>query len=259
MLLLLMLLPATAAAQTGIRAPQGWSLGVFGGAAAFSDMLRGSVRVVRASTTGTEERELARRVGAETSTAVGAQVAFWPGRHWGVRLHGIYSPSRFETIMQESEAEYAGMPSTSVEGDRLAGLDVLSADLQLLFRLPTIKNRVMPYGILGGGVVRYSVQKGEEPVPQEAQGDFEGGVKVRPAAVFGLGAMLPLSHRSFRLHFELTNQIAGTPLQGGHQHSILNADGRIEIDPRDEPSGERRVSVTNTARFMVGASFAFRR
>ena len=242
---------AEAVAQTGIRAPQGWSLGIFGGAAAFSDMQRGSVRV--------EDRELARRVGAETSTTLGGFLAFWPSQNWGLRAHGTWSPSRFETVMHEGEAEDAGIISTSAEGERLAGLSIMSADLHFMFRLPTIKNRVMPYGILGAGAARYSVQTGDEPVPDEAQGDFEGGVKVRPAATLGLGAMLPMRNRSFRLHFELMNQVAATPLEGGSRQSILREDGTIVLDPRDEPAGERRVSVMNNVRFVVGASWAPRK
>ncbi|HEY0810464.1 MAG TPA: hypothetical protein VGD49_09905, partial [Longimicrobiales bacterium] len=84
-------------AQTGIRPPRGFSLGFLGGAAAFSDMQRGSIRVSRPTLSGVEERELARRVGAETSTTLGAYLAFWPSRNWGLRLAGSWAPSRFET------------------------------------------------------------------------------------------------------------------------------------------------------------------
>ena len=254
-LLLSLLLPAAAVAQTGIQAPQGWSLGLMGGAAAFTDMQRGSVRVSRATATGFEERELARRVGAETSTALAAYLAWWPSRNWGLRLHGSWSPSRFETIMHQGDAEYAGMPESSVDGSRLAGLHILSVDLQGMFRLPTIKDRVMPYGILGGGVARYTVAQGEEPVPEEAEGEFEGGSKIRPEAVFGLGAMLPVKNRSFRLHFELTNHLAGTPIQGGDSQEVPLVDGGIRFDPRDEPAGDRRVSIMNGVRFMIGLSW----
>lgn len=251
-ILLCLTLPAAARAQTGVQAPQGWSLGILGGAAAFSDMQRGSVRVTRPTVGGFEERELARRVGAETSTSVAAYVAWWPGRNWGLRLHGSWAPSRFETVMHQGDAEYAGMPESSADGTRLAALHIVSVDLQALFRLPTIKDRVMPYGILGGGVARYEVQQGNEPVPEEAEGEFEGGVKVRPEAVFGLGAMLPVKNRAFRLHFELTNHLSGTPIEGG---PVTFAVGDVEFDPRDEPAGERRVSVMNGVRFMIGLSW----
>lgn len=245
---------ADASAQTGIRPPQGWSLGVLGGAAAFSDMQRGSIRVVRPVGSGIEERKLARRVGAETASSLAGYFAYWPGRNWGLRLHASYAPSRFETVMNESDAEYAGMSETN-GGQRLAGLSIISTDLQALFRLPTVKDRVMLYGILGGGLARYAVTAGE-PVPAEAEGDFEGGVKVRPAGVIGLGAMLPLRHRAFRMHFELTNHVSGTPLTGGESQFRTDEQGTLEIDPRDEPPGERRVTVVNSVRFMVGISFS---
>jgi hypothetical protein len=252
-------LASNANAQTGIRPPQGWSLGVAGGAAAFSDMQRGTMRVIRPSGSGMEQREFTRRVGAETSTTLAAYISFWPSRNWGLRAHASWAPSRFETIMKEADAEFAGVPTTSAESQSLAGLSIISTDLQALFRLPTIKNRVMLYGILGGGLARYSVQPGDEPVPPEAEGDFEGGVKVRPAGVIGLGAMLPLRNRAFRMHFELTNHISATPLEGGEGETIVNDDGTIEFLPRDEPAGERRVSIVSGVRFVVGLSFSPRK
>ena len=246
-------------AQTGIRPPRGISIGFLGGAAAFSDMQRGSIRVIRPTPGGVEERELARRVGAETSTTLGAYLAFWPSRNWGLRLAGSWAPSRFETIMKEADADYAGVPTTSSEGERLAALSIMSADLELVFRLPTVKNRVMLYGILGGGYARYSVNTSDDPVPPEAEGDFEGGVKVRPAGVIGLGAMLPLRNRSYRMHFELSNHISATPLEGGEGESIVGEDGTVVILPRDEAAGEERVSVVSGVRFVVGISYSLRK
>jgi hypothetical protein len=244
----------SAAAQTGIRAPQGFSIGVLGGAAAYSDMQRGVVRVTRPTTGGFEERELARRVGAKTSTSLAAYVAYWPSRNWGLRVHGTWSPTRFQTLMKESEAEFAGMAPSSDDEARLAGLSVMTGDLQVLFRLPTIKNRIMPYGILGGGIAAYQVQ-GPDPVPAEADGEFEGGTKLRPAGIFGVGAMLPLSNRAFRLHFELTDHLTGTPIRGGEAVQAETPDATFEFDPQDPPAGETRVRVTNSVRFMVGLSF----
>lgn len=223
-------------AQTGIRAPQGWSLGLMGGAAAFSDMQRGNIRVLRTTSAGMETRDLARRIGAKTSTAVGGYLSFWPNRNWGLRVHGTYTPTRFETVMRDSEADLAG--SMAPDSARLAALNVATADLQVLFRLPTIKNRVMLYGIVGGGAARYQAS-GEDPVPPEAAEDFDSGNKIRPSGMFGLGAMLPFQNRAFRLHFELTDHITRTPIEA-------------EI-PR---SGEQEVDVTSSVRFMVGASWS---
>jgi hypothetical protein len=248
--------PVSAAAQTGIRPPRGFSLGFMGGAAAFSDLQRGSVRVFRPTSVGMEERELARRLSAETSTTLGGYLAYWPSRHWGLRLNGTFSPTRFETLMKESEAEYAGMPQSSEEGARLAGLSIITADIQGMFRLPTIKNRVLLYGIVGGGVARYQVEGAEGTLPEEVQGEFEDGRKIRPAGVFGIGSMLPMRNRALRLHFELTNHLGATPVHGGDPQQTTTRDAEVEIVPRDEPAGERRVSMTSSVRFMVGVSYS---
>jgi hypothetical protein len=251
-----LVMPTATQAQTGIRPPQGWSLGFMGGAAAFTDMQRGSIQVTRPTSVGIEQRELARRVSAETSTTLAAYLSYWPSRNWGLRVHATYSPTRFETLMKESEAEYAGLPQSSEEAGRLAGLSIVTTDLQGMFRLPTIKNRVMLYGILGGGVARYRVQNDDGAIPEEAEGEFDEGAKIRPSAVFGLGSMLPFRNRAFRLHFELTNHVAGTPLKGGDPQEATNNDVEVKIVPRDEPAGERRVSFTSGVRFMVGMSFS---
>jgi hypothetical protein len=259
LLVLATVLPSAVHAQTGIRAPQGWSLGFMGGAAAFSDMQRGSVRVLRPTEAGLEQREMARRVSAETSTTLAAYLAFWPSRNWGLRLHSTFSPTRFETLMKESDAEFAGLPQSSEEGTRLAGLSIMTADLQGMFRLPTIKNRVMLYGIAGGGLSRYEVQAGDGEIPEEAEGEFETGSRLRPSVMFGLGSMLPMRNRSFRLHFELTNHLSSTPLEGGDPQIAPTGSGEVEFVPRDEPAGEHRVTITNSVRFMVGVSYAPRK
>ena len=227
-----------------------------GGAAAFSDLQRASVRVFRPTSIGVEEREMARRLSMETSTTLAGYLAFWPSRNWGLRLHGTYAPTRFETLMKESEAEFAGMPQSSEEGAPLAALSIMTADLQGMFRLPTIKNRVMLYGIVGGGVARYRLEGEDGAVPEEAQGEFEGGEKIRPSAVFGLGSMLPMRNRALRLHFELTNHLGATPVRGGDPQTTSSGDAEVEIFPRDEPAGERRVYFTNSVRFMVGISYS---
>lgn len=249
---------SSARGQTGIRPPQGWSLGLLGGAAAFSDMQRSHLRVVRPTAAGAETREFARRVGAETSTVLTANLSFWPSRNWGLRVSAGWAPTRFETVMRESDAENTGLGAGSEE-DRLAGLDIWTGDVEALFRLPTIKNRVLPYGIIGGGVARYEVRRGDGPVPPEAAGEFEQGVKVSPAAVIGVGAMLPFRNRAFRLHFELTNHLAKTPIRGGEEEVVASDQGMVEIDPFDARSTDSRVSLTSSVRFMVGVSWSPRR
>ena len=209
-----------------------------GGAAAFSDMQRGNARVFRATSAGMETRALGRRIGAETSTTMGAYLSFWPNRNWGIRVYGTYAPTRFQTIMRETHADLLNPAPDSI---RLARLDVTTADLQILFRLPTIKNRVMLYGIAGGGVARYQTRGADEdPIPEEAAADLGGGPRTHPGGVFGLGAMLPFRNRAFRLHFELTDHITETPIG----------------TPEDASDGADPVTLTNSVRFMVGASFS---
>ena len=211
-----------------------------GGAAAFSDMQRSSMTVFRTTSAGLETRDLGRRIGAETSTALGAYLSFWPSRNWGLRVYGTYTPTRFETIMRGGHGSFN--PEAPDTG-RLAGLDIMTADLQAMFRLPTIKNRVLLYGILGGGLARYEVRSSDEraPLPEEAEGDLGDGPRTHPAGMFGLGAMLPFRNRAYRLHFELSNHIGETPLGG-----VIDAATTVE-DP---------VEFTSSVRFMVGASWS---
>jgi hypothetical protein len=225
--------------QTGIRPPQGWSLGLMGGVAAFTDMQRSSLTVFRTTSTGLETRDLGRRIGAETSTALGGYLSFWPTRNWGLRLYGTYAPTRLEAIMR---GDHGSFNPEAPDTGRLAGLDIMTADLQAMFRLPTIKNRVLLYGILGAGLARYEVRSSSEnePVPEEAQGDLGAGPRTHPAGMFGLGAMLPFRNRAYRLHFELSNHIGETPL------------GRTD----DQISAEDPVELTSSVRFMVGASWS---
>jgi hypothetical protein len=70
---------------------------------------------------------------------------------------------------------------------------------------------------------------------------------------------LPFRNRAFRLHFELTNHLTATPINGGEERTVQLPQGEIEFSPRDEPSGEERVAVINAVRFMVGASWSPKR
>lgn len=236
--LLLLSIAAPLAAQTGVRPPQGWSLGVFGGGAAFTDFQRVNVHGIRLSGAGElEERQIARYIGAETSGAIAATLAFWPSKNWGVRARGLYAPTRFETVFRKSDAAFMNAPQTSEETGELAALAISSLDGQILFRLPTIRGRIMPYGIVGGGAVRYAHRGGNEPVPDEAADDFGAGrSQTRLAGSFGLGAMIGLRPERWGLHFELTDQISRTPVEG---------------------TSNDRIRSTSSVTFMVGASWRF--
>lgn len=195
-------------AQTGVRPPQGWSLAASGGGAAFTDF----------------HRNADRRIGAETSSSFAGNLAFWPTRHWGVRARVGYTPSRFETIIGQGERDTV---------PPLASLSIMSYEGQVLFRLPTIHGRVMPYGIVGGGTVQYKIGA-DAPVPEEAATAFSSDNYW--AVTLGAGASLALRPTGWSLNFELTDQISRTPIPG---------------------TTSDRIKTTSSAAFMVGASWNF--
>ena len=231
-LLFLVIVAAPVSAQNSIQPPQGWSLADFGGGSAYTDFQRGTVQTVTASPSGgLQQYEFARRVGAETAGAFAAAVSYWPSNNWGVRLFTSYSPSRFETMVPHDAPALVERLDASGEV-ALADLMITSYEVHGTIRLPTIRNKVMPYGVVGVGVVRYSPEEGL--LPEEAQSDFATGSRVMPAVRLGLGASLPMRPAGLGLNFELTDQIAGTPVRA---------------------EGDRNVSLTNAVTFMVGLSW----
>jgi opacity protein-like surface antigen len=229
-----LLMASAAHAQTGVRPPQGWSLGFYVGGAAFTDFQRSNIRAVGFSIEGEPiERELPQSVGAQTSGVLAATLAYWPTQNWGFRARAAYAPTRFETVIPQSDADFLNMPRPAATGSEFRSLGITSYEGQVLFRLPTIRHRIMPYGIFGGGAVRYALGSGEEPIPEEAQSDFDSGAETRPAATLGLGAMIGL-RPGWGLHFELVDQVSRTPVRG-----------------TQEDSRETTSSLT----FMVGASW----
>ena len=206
-------------AQTGVRPPQGWSLGIYVGGAAFTEFQRSNVRAIGVSVEGEPiERELPQSVGAQTSGVLAATLAYWPTQNWGFRARAAYAPSRFETVIPQSDAEFLNMNRPAATGSEFRSLAITSYEGQVLFRLPTIRHRIMPYGIFGGGVVGYALRSGAEPIPAEAASDFESGRQTRPAVTFGLGGMLGL-RPGWGLHFELMDQISRTPVRGSQEDS----------------------------------------
>jgi hypothetical protein len=206
-------------AQTGVRPPQGWSLGVYVGGAAFTDFQRSNVRAVGYSIDGEPiERELPQSIGAQTAGVVAATIAYWPTQNWGFRGRAAYAPTRFETVIPQADAEFLNMERPAATGSEFRSLAISSYEGQVLFRLPIIRHRIMPYGIFGGGAVQYSLRSGNEPIPQEAESDFESGRQTRPAVTLGLGAMSGLKP-GWSLHFELIDQISRTPVRGTQEDS----------------------------------------
>jgi hypothetical protein len=237
LVLAVLLAAAPAAAQNGVQPPTGWSLGIFVGGAAFTDFQRADVRSIGVTASGAPfDVQYPQRLGAETTGTLAGTLAFWPTRNWGLRFRGAYAPTRFETEIPQSDAELMGAPGT--ETRQLAALQISSYEGQLLFRMPTIHNRIMPYAILGSGVIRY-VPAGQGAIPPEAEGDFDRGGRRQAEVTLGLGAMLGLQKHGWGLHFELIDQISRSPVTGGSN-----------ID---------EVRLMNSVAFMVGASWTHRK
>lgn len=219
--LLPLLIATPVHAQTGVQPPQGWSLGLFAGGAAFTDFQRQTMRATGFSSSGQiEQREIPQRLGAVTSGTLAGALAFWPSRNWGLRLRGTYTPSRFETIIGEADARFLKEPRSSDETGSLASLNIFSYDVQAVFRMPTIRNRIMPYGVVGVGLIEYDLKSRDKPIPADVRGNFENGRERRRAPVIGLGAMLPLRPKGWSTHFELTDQLAKTPVESKDRDAV---------------------------------------
>lgn len=248
----MLLLATEGVAQTGARPPRGWNVGIGAGGSAFTDFQRGTVRASRVSGGQIEEREFPRRVGAQTAGTLTGTLAYWPGKNWGVRIQGVWSGSRFETLMNPADAQFAGAPESSQDSTRLPSLSIRSYQGQLLFRMPTIHARIMPYGIVGGGVVEYTVGSGDLPLPPETTEDFNSGYRRVGAATVGLGAMINMRKAGWALNFELTDRVGRTPVRSSTAVSRLSP--TMELIPiQDRPSDP--VRTTSAVSFTVGLSW----
>jgi len=192
--------------------PHQVTVSALGGGAAYSSFL--TVELA----TGDE------RLTARTAMAVAGALGYWPRRGWGVRLHGGWAPTRFER-----ERRGGNEPGTPPDA-RGANLSVWMADLDLLIRLPIGLGRVEPYGVVGGGVVRYVADE-SAALPSEARGDFAAGTSTRGALVLGAGALIPMQRRDLLLTFEVTDHVVRSPVRG--------------------PTGQA-ASVTSNVRLLVG-------
>ena len=232
-----LMLAAPVYAQKSVRPPQGWSLSLSGGGAAFTDFQRSTVRALGPTASGgLEHRDFPLRISAKTTGTFAAGLSYWSNSAWGLRLFGSYAATRFKTLIAESDAAFLNVPQSSEEAEELAPLTIASADAQAMVRFPIIRNRITPYAFLGGGIVRYGASPTDGSMPEEADADFASGSQIKPAARLGVGASLPLGRDRWRLNFELNDQIAPTPLRRG---------------------GDRSVNITNAVAFMIGVSYEF--
>lgn len=197
----IVVVPATANAQ--VRPPEGWGVALGAGGTAYTALHR----------TGESKR-----LSPHTSGMFMAALNFWPTRNWGIRAQGTLMPTRFEEIE----------PAFQMQADSItyAPLTIESYQVQANFRMPTIRNRIMPYGIAGGGVMRFkATRRLDQPLPKEAVADFGGGTRQSPSASFGLGARVQSRDNGWALNFELVDQIARSPMDDvpGNQVRYMNA------------------------------------
>jgi hypothetical protein len=223
------------------------------GGAAFTDFQRATVH---ATPTDIEPSEFQRRVGARTAAAVGGWIALWLSDAWGVRAGASYTPSSF-AVRNEPSAQRALddlMGDAAGTPDDYAGLGVLHADAAVLFRFPVTLGRVVPYGLAGGGWVRYW-RTGDGELPPEARDGFSGGGWSGAAGVVGIGTAIGLEKGDLMLIFELTDHISRTPLDDAGAGEWFEVSGiRMQLEPdavREDTDG---VGLTSSVRLMVGVS-----
>lgn len=174
-----------------------------------------------------------RRITAETSPVLGVAIGVWPSRHWGLRFHASFAPTRLELrdggeTIEEQETVESRFPGSSV--------DVWTADLAFMVRAPvTPGGRVVPYFLLGGGILGFSAERGGAIGPARVLEKDP----VRPAAMVGLGALVALQRDQLALTFELTDHIFSTPIREDPQTTLL------------QPAGDQ-VGVTSQIRLLTG-------
>jgi hypothetical protein len=255
---MVMVLPAAALpAQTVSAEPWfrhgTWMLSADVGGAAFTDFQRATARTMPGETAVGDFR---RRVSAGTTVTMGGSATYWLGEAAGVRAALAWAPTRF-SVRNAGEAQRVLNERDEAEREPYARLDVWMGSASLVFRLPMSLRRLVPYGIVGGGAVHLRMAEGAL-VPPEARRRFEGGSWTGPAAVFGLGATLPLQRRNLLMSFELTNHLTPTPLddQGrGEQFELGGIPFELERDSGRNPDG---IGLTNNLRLTLGLTLPLR-
>jgi hypothetical protein len=158
----------------------------FGGAA-FTDFQRGT------ATAGNAYPDLAtfqRRLSAQTTATAGGSISYWIVNGWGLRASISFAPSAF-AVWNDDAAQHVLDEHMGGERETYPSLSVWYADASILFRMPFTLGNVVPYGIVGGGVVDYRAGRHLE-LPPEARDRFSDGRWRTPAAVVGVGAVFPL-------------------------------------------------------------------
>lgn len=234
--------------------PGTWMFTAELGGAAFSDFQSGEAQ---STSVPPALGEFERRISARTSVSIGGRVSYWIGRSWGLRAAGAFVPTRFSVWNEDSAQRMLDSESVDGEEEVPASLGVWLADVALVFRFPHSFGRVVPYGLAGGGVVHYRPGP-EEDLPPEARRRFADGPRTSPAALFGVGAVIPLERHELLLSFELTNHLAGTPLDDeGAGESFEISGVPVELSPAGS-AGSDGVGLTSNLRLSLGLTLPLR-
>ena len=225
------------------------------GGAAFSDFDRSQVRPVSDEIALGDFR---RRVSARTSGSVGAWASYWLGHGWGIRAGIGYVPSAFDVWNEESARRVLEPSQPGVMAEpRHSSLDIWMANAAVVFRFPRSFGRVVPYGIVGGGVIRYSASD-DASLPPEARSNFADGVRQVPAGLLGIGATIPLQRRNLLLSFELTDHISRPPFSGAEGQVFEISGVPLLMDPDDGAGASDNVGLTSHVRLSLGLTLPLR-
>lgn len=251
---LLAMVAAPASAQRGASPDRHFDANVLTvsawvGGAAYTDFRQGEARFGGSRAVGDSDR----RLSAETSVAFSAAAGYWPSSWWGMRIHGSYSPTRFELVVAEPGQQ--ALPVAAAGEPRLARLDVWLYDVDVVFRAPVVLGRVAPYGVIGAGRVEYRAHASDGEIPAEARTAFAGGAHGVWAGMVGLGALIPLDDRELMLSFEVTDHISRTPIGKLAMGSLSPADRSMELNPDGADGGDGLLS---NLRLNVGLTLPIR-
>jgi hypothetical protein len=230
-----------------------WMLTVEVGGAAFSDFQRTQARPVDGNVA---IGDFERRVSARTAGSIGGWASYWIGRTWGVRAGMSYVPSSF-TVWNEEGARRSLDTADPDYDPSYASLGIWLANVSLVFRFPHTFGRVTPYGLVGGGVVRYNVSE-DAAIPPEALAHVGDGVWQTGAGMFGIGAAIPLQRSNLLMSFELTNHVSRSPLAGKSGDEVFEMGGVPMQVHATGAGGENEVSLTSHVRLALGLTLPLR-
>lgn len=231
-----------------------WMFAVHFAGVAFTDFQRA---VALGAGDGGDRPALDRRVSARTTVAPGGWVGYWVNRSIGVRAGASWAPSSF-TVRTTGRAGALLPPVDDGATSPQAELGILLTDVSVMLRSPIAVGRVVPWAVLGGGVVTYRVRGGGE-LPPEARSAFRGGRSRHGlAAVLGAGATVPLERWDLLLNFELISHLGRTPLPDSGDGEPFEVDGIPFRLAGPEDARTDGVGLTNHIRLGIGFTLPVR-